>query len=62
MKSELKVCTHCRRSVTLRFRDFEDIGFHFHWVGDYYHIDVVLIVDGIRCCLFGEVYAFESAE
>jgi hypothetical protein len=52
----VEVCSHCRRSLTVRFRDFVDVGFYFHWVGDSYLIDVILFVDGVRCFLYGEVY------
>jgi hypothetical protein len=63
MKSDyLEVCSHCRRSLTVRFRDFEDVGFYFHWDGDYYCIDVVLFVEGSRLLfvLYREVYVAES--
>ena len=43
MKNDfLEVCPHCRRDFRVRVSD--DIGFHAHWVGNYFLIDVVLIV------------------
>lgn len=36
---DIKVCPHCRHSVKVLF---EGGGFHFHWVGNYYCIDVLL--------------------
>jgi hypothetical protein len=46
MKSDLEVCVHCRRSLTVHLGD--DISFRFHWDGDYYLIDVGLFVEGSR--------------
>jgi len=44
----------------VRFRDFEDIGFYFHWVGNYYCADVILFVEGCRVVLFGEVWVLDK--
>lgn len=60
MKDELEVCVHCRHNFLFCVSD--DIGFRFHWFGDYYLVDVVLFVEG-SCffpVLFREVYAVES--
>ena len=56
MKSHsIEVCSHCRHSTKVLF---EGGGFYFHWVGDYYCIDVFLAFeeDGevIVIFLFGE--------
>ena len=57
MKNDgMKVCSSCRRPLTLRFRDFEGVGFWFHWVGNYYCVDAVLFVEGYRIRLFSEVW------
>jgi len=40
--NEAKVCSHCRRDFRVRVSD--DIGFYGHWVGDYFLIDVVLVL------------------
>lgn len=60
MKASVEVCSHCRGDLTVRFRDFEDVGFRFHWDGDLYLIDVVLFVEECRSVcvnLYGEMYA-----
>lgn len=59
MENDLKVCSHCESEV----RVSEDIVFYTHWVGDYFLIDVLLIVEGYRVMhpLFQEVYISESA-
>ena len=60
MSDCLEVCGHCQRSLKVRFRDFEDIGFHFHWVGDFYCIDVLLIFEGFVIVLLREVYGLDK--
>lgn len=37
----MKVCRHCSRDVKLKVSD--DIVFHFHWVGEFYVFDAVLL-------------------
>ena len=60
MKSNLEVCPHCRRDFKVRVS--EDIGFYAHWVGNYFLIDVVLILSEARSwfVLYREVYVVES--
>ena len=43
LKDSLLVCSHCRRDFKIRVSD--DVGFKFHWVGDEYLIDVVLLLE-----------------
>jgi len=57
---DLEVCSHCRRSFRVKVSD--DIGFYFHWVSDYYCIDVVLFVDGVCSVLYGMVFVAESGK
>jgi hypothetical protein len=61
MKSDLRVCPHCRRDFKVRVSD--DIGFHAHWVGNYFLIDVVLFVPEVSgvflTVLYREVYVLE---
>ena len=60
MVSDLKVCSCCRRTVWVRAS--YDIGFVFHWVGDFYFVDVVLVFGRCRLVegnvLYREVYSF----
>ena len=49
------VCSHCRHPALIRVG--EGVSFYFHWVGDVYCIDVVYVVDGVQCVLYGERYA-----
>lgn len=54
----VKVCAHCRPEF--KFRVSEDIFVFAHWVGDYYLVDVELVVDDHRCfCLSRLVWFFE---
>jgi hypothetical protein len=52
----LKVCSHCRRNFRSKVSD--DVDFYFHWVGDCYVFDVVLLSIGTRLLpiLYREVY------
>ena len=62
MSDCLEVCGHCRRSFMVRFRDFTDVGFYFHWVDDYFLIDVVMFLEGFRSkmhVLYSRVYVIE---
>jgi hypothetical protein len=56
MSDCLEVCSHCRRDFRVRVSD--DIRFYFHWVGDYFLIDVVLLVPeaSISSVLYRRVY------
>lgn len=58
MKSDLEVCPHCRKAVRLS----SDVGVIFHWAGNYFLIDVVLLVPeaSILPVLYREVYVAES--
>jgi hypothetical protein len=58
MNHDLMMCVHCRRSVVFRFGDF---GFYFHWVKNYYHVDVVLFVEGCKSLvLFRETWVLDA--
>ncbi len=61
MESEFKVCSRCFRNLRICVSD--DIVFYFHWVGDYFLIDVLLYVEGYTCYrpLHQEAYILESA-
>jgi hypothetical protein len=56
MSDYVEVCSHCQRSFRVMVSD--DVGFYFHWVGDYFLIDVVLFFEGCRSVhvLHSEVY------
>jgi len=56
MQNRFKICPHCRRNLNIRVGD--GFGFHFHWVDDFYLIDVVLYFPDIRKVhvLYREVY------
>ena len=41
MNTDLKVCPHCHKDIIVRVSS--NIGLAFHWVGDYFLVDVVLI-------------------
>jgi len=61
MKSDfLKVCLHCRRNFKVRVSD--DIGFHFHWIGNYFLIDTILLLEESRLSsvLYRMVYVVPS--
>jgi hypothetical protein len=60
MSHDLELCVHCRRPVGFRFRDYNDVGFLFHWVKNYYHVDVVLFVKNCPIFLFGEVWVLDA--
>lgn len=49
------VCSDCRREKKICVSDL-DVGFHFHWVDDYYLIDVVSFFEGCQFVLFSMVY------
>ena len=51
MNHSIRVCSHCRHSAKVLF---EDGGFWFHWVGNYYCIDVFLVFEDAVIPLFGE--------
>jgi len=51
MKNDMWICSHCRHSLKVLFGDF---GFWFHWVGDYYCIDVFSTFEDAVVLLFGE--------
>ena len=60
MKSDcVEICSHCRPSLKVRFREFENVSFYFHWVGDVYCIDVMLVlasedfVTSLFCLMYG---------
>jgi len=60
MKNDsVKVCPHCRHDLSIRVSD--DFGFRFHWVDDFYLIDVILCFLDIRKMhvLYREIYGFE---
>jgi len=58
MRSDLEVCPHSRRIVGVRAS--YDIGFVFHWVGNYFLIDVILVFGACRLIagnvLYRDVY------
>lgn len=63
MVGELKVCVHCRHDFKYIVGD--DIGFHAHWVDDFYFVDVVLFFEAVcrgvfRTVLFREAWLFEG--
>jgi len=41
MNHDLELCVHCRRPFAIRFNG---VGFYFHWVKNYYFVDVVFFV------------------
>jgi hypothetical protein len=41
MRSDLRVCPHCNHKILVRLSS--DIGVAFHWEGDYFLVDVVLL-------------------
>ena len=57
MVDKLKVCVHCRHDFKHAVSD--DIGFHAHWVDDFYYVDVVLFIE-VACRLY-EVFLFREA-
>jgi hypothetical protein len=58
MSHDLKLCLHCHRDFKVRVS--EDIGFRFHWIENYYHVDVVYFGEGYRVLLFGEVWVLAN--
>jgi len=62
MSYDLMVCAHCRRPILLRFRDYNDVGFYFHWVKNYFFADVVLFVEGcaMPLLLFRESWVLDA--
>jgi hypothetical protein len=61
MNHDLMLCVHCRRPVGFRFRDYNDVGFLFHWVKNYYFVDVVLFVEGCKpLVLFREAWVLDA--
>jgi hypothetical protein len=59
MKSDLKVCPHCRKNIIVRLSS--DIGVAFHWEGDCFLVDVVLFFSEspLVHVLYREVYVLE---
>jgi len=60
MSHDLMVCAHCRTSVVRRFRAYNDVGFYFHWVKNYFFVDAVLFFEGVMIPLFGEVWVLDA--
>jgi len=55
MSHDLMVCVHCRRPVAYRFTDVSyDVGLYFHWVKNWYFVDVVQFIEDKPWLLFRE--------
>jgi hypothetical protein len=54
--AEMEICRYCSHDVKLAVSD--DIGFRFHWIGDHYVFDVVLLIEeaDLVLYLYREVY------
>ena len=58
MKTDVRVCPHCGKSTVVRLSS--DISVAFRWFGNYYLIDVVLLIPefSVVSPLFGVKYVF----
>jgi len=57
----LDICPRCRFDFKVKVS--EDIGFWFHWVENFYCIDVDLLIEEANCVvwLFSMVYVLKRA-
>jgi len=58
LSHDLEFCVHCRRPVALRFNG---IGLYFHWVKNWYFVDVVQFIEGCKpLVLFRESWFLDA--
>jgi len=57
MNHDVMVCPHCRTPVSFRFGDF---AICFHWIKNYYLMDVVLFFEGYALTLFRESWVLDA--
>jgi hypothetical protein len=58
MSHDLELCVNCRSPVGVRFGES---GFLFHWIENYYCVDVVLFVEGCKpFVLFRETWVLDA--
>jgi len=57
MSHDLEICVHCRRPFAIRFNGF---GLYFHWVKNWFFVDVVFFVKNCPLVLFREAWCLDA--